>query len=255
MNNFLEDLSTLKLPPLAEGAHILPEYGLCAMEMVAYMERLEHSDSPACTCPVIAAYVRQLNDLMPAEEREKLKPYLSRLVGTVSSQHTLARAEYFAWAAIRQFAPIALRASGINAEADLLEHFSGTLADAARAANAIRADAAAANAAADAAATANAIRAAANAAADAAAANAIRADAAAANAIRADADAAADAARAAAYAAANAAANDACAAHGGNSGNFDLALEVLDGALKIGPSTGFTNYTTERAKKLETIGE
>ena len=231
MNNFLEDLTTLKLPPLVEGAHLSPEYGLCAMEMVAYMERLEHSDSPACTCPVIAAYVRQLNDLMPAEEREKLKPYLSRLVGTVSSQHTLARAEYFAWAAIRQFAPIALRARGINAEADLLEHFSGTLADAARAANAIRA-------AANAAAAATAIRVAADAAADAAAN---------------DADAAADAGYAAGYAAAYAG-YAARAAHGDNSGNFDLALEVLDGALKIGPSTGFTNYTTERAKKLETIG-
>ena len=237
MNNFLEDLITLKLPPLAGGAHLSPEYGLCAMEMVAYMERLEHSDSPACTCPVIAAYVRQLNDLMPAEEREKLKPYLSRLVGTVSSQYALARAEYFAWAAIRQFAPIVLRASGINAEADLLEHFSGTLDDAARAANAIRA---AANAAANAAcaAAADAARVAADAAADAAAN---------------DADAAADAGYAAGYAAAYAG-YAARAAHGDNSGNFDLALEVLDGALKIGPSTGFTNYTTERAKKLETIG-
>lgn len=84
---------------LSKGGHTSPETGMCAMEMVAWLEGLPHSDAPECTCPVIAAYVRELNDGMTNDDRQKLIPYLPRLVGTVSSEHEMERAEYLGRAA------------------------------------------------------------------------------------------------------------------------------------------------------------
>jgi len=107
--NFIEDL-----PPLKKGVHSDPSSGLCAMEMVAFMERLPHSDHPECTCPVIASFVRRANDSLNNEDRDKLLPLLPELVGTVSKAHEKERAEYFAWLAIHRWAPIALRAVGID---------------------------------------------------------------------------------------------------------------------------------------------
>lgn len=120
MTDWLQAISELQLPPLRVGKHDTAAVGLCAMEMVAFMERLPHSDSPACTCPVIAAYVRSLNDRLPDLQRPRLLPYLPRLVGTVSPAHELARAEYLAWQAIRVFAPLALRAAGLGEQAKTL---------------------------------------------------------------------------------------------------------------------------------------
>lgn len=113
---WLNDINNLKLPLLSTGAHDSPNDGLCAMEMVAFMERLEHSDTPKCTCPVLTKYVIRINDVMPNNRREELKSRLPFLVGTVSEKHELNRAEHFAWAAIRIFAPIALRAVNIDAQ-------------------------------------------------------------------------------------------------------------------------------------------
>lgn len=92
--NWLDTIKTLKLPSLQSGSHDSASAGLCAMEMVAFMERLPHSDSPPCTCPVLAAYTRGINDMLPDADRQRLLPYLPRLVGTVSPQHEQARAEY-----------------------------------------------------------------------------------------------------------------------------------------------------------------
>src|ERR1700676_5377451 len=108
--NWLEQINELRLPQLKTGAHTDPLDGLCAMEMVAFIERLPHSDKPPCTCPVIGAYVRRLNDNMSAEERQSLLAYLPRLVGTVSKKHELERATVAAWRAIKVFAPLALEA-------------------------------------------------------------------------------------------------------------------------------------------------
>jgi hypothetical protein len=97
------DFTDVQLPPLQKGSHTSPKAGLCAMEMIAFMERLPHSDAPACTCPVIAAYVRVLNDEMPDRLRPRLLPYLSPLVGSVAPDYEVGRAQFFASVA-REFA-------------------------------------------------------------------------------------------------------------------------------------------------------
>ncbi len=137
------DFNKLTIFSLKRGAHNNAEEGVCAMEAVAWLEGLPHSDSPECTCPVIASYVRTLNDNMGKTDRQRLVPYLPRLVGTVSRQHERERAQYLAWQAIRVFAPIALRADKYTEDAEKLENFEGSLASAASAAYAASANASA----------------------------------------------------------------------------------------------------------------
>jgi hypothetical protein len=219
--NWLDIIADIQLPKLAGGKHDDPSRGLCAMEMIAYMERLEHTDAPPCTCPVIAAYVRGINDLMPEAQRQRLLPYLPRLVGTVAPEHERARGEYLAWAAITIFAPAALRAAGLIEQACALADFPKD--------RGLKAAHAAAYADAAAYAAAYAAAAAAHAAA--------YADAAA----YAAAYAAAAAAHAAAYAAAYA---DAV---------YDDCFRVLDGLLAIGEPILSPTWTQERARELARI--
>lgn len=76
----MTDFAELAIFKLESGAHSNPEKGLCAMEAVAWLEGLAHTDHPACTCPIIGAYVRALNDSLPHAERQRIVAYLPRLV-------------------------------------------------------------------------------------------------------------------------------------------------------------------------------
>ena len=102
----LQELAVFKL---VKGRHESAEKGLCAMEAVAWLEGLPHSDHPACTCPVIAAYVRELNDRLPGAQRQRLIPYLPRLVGTVSPEHEWQRTQYLVAQAFGKAWPIVFR--------------------------------------------------------------------------------------------------------------------------------------------------
>ena len=216
------DFSKLTAFELQAGAHDTAAEGLCAMEAVAWLEGVEHSDRPSCTCPVIAAFVRSINDRMPDSDRQKLVAYLPRLVGTVSPEHEQERAEYLAWHAITVVAPGVLERAG-------LKHHAATLRGLGRH------DWEAAAAFADAAAAAASYAADADASARAA-------SYAAAAAARAAASYAADAADAAAFYAADAADAAACA-----NADCEGALTMLDGVLAIGPqSAGFSADTEAR---------
>jgi len=201
------NLNDLTIFNLKAGAHKKAEQGLCLMEAVAWMEGEKHSDAPQCACPVIGAFARRINDSLPDAWRQKLVPFIPRLVGTRSKEHEQQRAEYLAWQAIRVFAPIALDAAKLPVWAEKLRAFKGTLVEAhllaieARKAAAYAAASAAADAAADAAAYA----------------------------------ASAAAAYAAAYAAASAAAR-AIAAADAKEKIFTAMISALAGVLEIGPS-------------------
>ena len=105
---------------LSDGSHKSPDEGVCAMELVALLEGLEHTDHPPCTCPVIAAYVRTFNDRLPDEKRQGLIKYIPRLVGTVSPQHEQERSEYLAWQAITVITPNAMEQIGLMEHAQKL---------------------------------------------------------------------------------------------------------------------------------------
>ena len=112
------DLDTLSLD---RGCHTGPEAGGCVMEWVSALAGEPWSDHPACTSPVIAAYVRILNDEMSDTERQCLVAYIPRLVGTTATPQVEVRRAYMAAdTAVRVFAPAGLRAAGITEQAERL---------------------------------------------------------------------------------------------------------------------------------------
>lgn len=62
--------------------------GLCTMEMVAWLAGEEHTDEPACTCPVLAAYARGMNDALPddASRHRFMRPLVPKLIDTRRSR-------------------------------------------------------------------------------------------------------------------------------------------------------------------------
>ena len=106
------DLTALSLK-LLEGNHEGPTLGACVMEAVAYIAGEEWSDSPACACPVIAAFCRRLNDRMTDEERLALVPLIPRLAGSRADRATEERRRWMLvdWA-IRGVLPQMLDALG-----------------------------------------------------------------------------------------------------------------------------------------------
>lgn len=108
--------------PLRRGAHPSRDDGMCAMEMVAWLAGETHSDEPKCTCPVLAAIVRAVNDNLGDERRDALlRPLLPQLVNTratatVERQRGLLVLD----ALVRQLLPAWLRRHRRHAEASLL---------------------------------------------------------------------------------------------------------------------------------------
>lgn len=91
----LEKLNTLQL---LNGGHKTPEDGMCAMEAVAWLAGEEHSDRPACACPVLSAFLRSWNDRVKdtGERTALLRPLLTKLVGSKSSAAVAEKRSYLA---------------------------------------------------------------------------------------------------------------------------------------------------------------
>ena len=146
------DLADLDLLVLAHGSHSSRAQGVCLQEAVAWFAGEKHSDHPACTDSVVAAYARRLNDVMPDEQRQRLRPFIPLLAGTSNGCPPATRAILCADKAVRVFAVSALNAAGFDHWADQLAALDpitdGRAADAATRAAAYAADAAAADAAA-----------------------------------------------------------------------------------------------------------
>jgi hypothetical protein len=228
---------------LGRGSHDPPSNGLvnaCVMEAVAYVAGEPFSDHPVCVSPVITSFLVSWNDAMNDVDRQMLKPYIVRLVGTrTGKRHEEQRAWMLTDWSVRECAPAWLRLAGLAAQAELLESLAPlTSAASARKAqpvlDAARNDSAAARAAAR-----DAARAAARAAAWAAAGDAAW-DAAWAAAGDAAGDAAGAAAWAAARDAAQAAAGDAArdALAPTTSGLQQSALLLLDRMIAVSARGG-----------------
>ncbi len=90
---------------LSYGTHATPEDGRCAMEWVSYLAGEPHSDEPACVGPVLRAFCIGLNDTFDDTSRQRLRPYLTRTIGTADDGLDEARS----WMAmdwlVRVYAP------------------------------------------------------------------------------------------------------------------------------------------------------
>jgi hypothetical protein len=102
------------------GTHATPADGRCAMEWVSYLAGEPHSDEPACVSPVLRGFCIALNDGLEDRPRQRLRPYLTRTIGTVEDGEDEGRA----WLAmdwlIRTYAPTWLEAAGLSGRAEWL---------------------------------------------------------------------------------------------------------------------------------------
>jgi hypothetical protein len=113
---------------LAYGTHATAEEGRCAMEWVSHLAGEPHSDQPRCVSPVLRALCIALNDGLPDEDRQRLRPFLTRTIGTADDGLDPARA----WMAldwlIRDYSPRWLRLAGLDESAEAVSGL-GTVVD------------------------------------------------------------------------------------------------------------------------------
>ena len=105
---------------LLAGKHDADTGEYCVMEAVAAHCGLPHTDRDVdAVCPRIEAYARALNDVMPDDQRQRLKAFITRLPNT---KGTPEQDEQRRWmiqeAATAIFAASAMRAAGLTEHAD-----------------------------------------------------------------------------------------------------------------------------------------
>ncbi len=120
----MEKMTTLDLDSfqLSIGAHSSLEAGACVMELTAYMAGEQWSDHPACVSPVIGAFLRRWNDDLGYADRQRLKPYIARVIGTNTGT---ADDERRAWMLtdwmVRTYLPAWLRLAKLDTQAVAVE--------------------------------------------------------------------------------------------------------------------------------------
>jgi hypothetical protein len=110
---------------LGRGSHSAPSNGLveaCVMEAVAYVAGEPFSDHPKCASPIITSFLISWNDAMDDGDRQMLKPYIPRLVGTRTTKaDETARAWMLTDWLARECAPAWMRLAGLVAQVEALE--------------------------------------------------------------------------------------------------------------------------------------
>jgi hypothetical protein len=100
------NLEIIEKTVLKNGSHASFEAGACAMELVSYLASEPWSDRPKCVSEVLGAFVRRINDCWSDDERQLLKPYLARLIGTNDGKEK-ERGHLLAHRAITVIVPLA----------------------------------------------------------------------------------------------------------------------------------------------------
>jgi hypothetical protein len=98
---------------LSAGPHRRPGTGRCAMEWVAHLAGEQHTDAPRSVSPVLAAFARSFNDSLGDVERQRLRPYLARMIGTAGDGFDDARAWRCTDWLVRTGAPALLELAGL----------------------------------------------------------------------------------------------------------------------------------------------
>jgi hypothetical protein len=76
-------IESLRLEP---GSHASPDQGVCIVELASILAKEKFSDEPDCVCDVIGAFLRSWNDRASYVDRQRLRPYAARIVGTRSGR-------------------------------------------------------------------------------------------------------------------------------------------------------------------------
>lgn len=106
---------------LSVGSHASIENGACILEAVAFVAGEKFSDSPSCASPLLGEFLRAWNDSMADAARQKLKPFVVRLVDTKGTKADEAKrglmiADWY----LREFTPTWLELAGLSEHAALL---------------------------------------------------------------------------------------------------------------------------------------
>jgi hypothetical protein len=120
---------------LSRGRHPSPAHGACVMELASMLAGEPFTDHPRSVSPVIASYLRSLNDIAGDPRRQLLYPYAAAAVGTRDDGLEAARFERCCVALdeLHAGAPLLRRIvarllpSGPSASATALEHFTAYL--------------------------------------------------------------------------------------------------------------------------------
>ncbi|MGH7722218.1 MAG: hypothetical protein ACRENL_05205, partial [Candidatus Dormibacteria bacterium] len=100
--------------------------------MVAFMAHENHSDHPVCASPVIGDFVRSWNDALDDATRQRLAPYLARIVGTRGTADQEKQRQEMIWRwVLGTYVPTWLRAAGLEDHARDVECRGETAAGAA----------------------------------------------------------------------------------------------------------------------------
>lgn len=101
--------------------HDDPDQGVCLLELAAVFAGQPFSDTPPCVSPVLGAFGRRLNDALPDDKRQALKPLIPSLVDTAGDGLDEARSYLALDWLIRTYLPTWLRlVPALTAQADLL---------------------------------------------------------------------------------------------------------------------------------------
>lgn len=107
---------------LLTGSHYPnDEHRMCVMEAVAFLAGEEWSDHPACASRIVGTFLRAWNDVLPDDQRQELRQYIPRLVGSAGTPEQEERRSWMAldWL-VRVQAPAWLRLAGLTGQADML---------------------------------------------------------------------------------------------------------------------------------------
>ncbi len=115
-----ERLAQLPTITLDEGSHEDFTDGHCAMEVVSWLAGQGFTDAPECASKVLRSFTINLNDTWNDTDRQRLIPFLPRLVGTASDGKDEARSYLALDWLIRTYTPAFLDLAGLSVEAEAL---------------------------------------------------------------------------------------------------------------------------------------
>ncbi|HEY3726781.1 MAG TPA: hypothetical protein VGL51_06385 [Solirubrobacteraceae bacterium] len=95
------------------------------MEWVSHLAGEAHSDQPACVSPALRAFCVSLNDNLGQNTRQRMRPYLTRTIGTADDGLDTARAWMAADWLIRVYTPAWLDLAGASDAAQRLAVLPG----------------------------------------------------------------------------------------------------------------------------------
>ena len=107
---------------LDAGGHQAAGDKMCVMEAVSYVAGEPFSDHPVCASKVLTSFLVNWNDALPDADRQILKPFIPRIVGTnTGPKDEETRAWMLTDWIARECAPGFLRLAGLVDQAKLLE--------------------------------------------------------------------------------------------------------------------------------------